>query len=364
MKIQIQRETLAEAMRLLEMVIPGRSVKAVLQCVRVVTGDRAVTLHGTNLETSLLYEVSDVIVEEPGEVLIQAHLLNGVARAGRSEMLVIRSTENGCEIVERDARYDLYGADPAKFPIAPTNDDEPDAVVALDDLRSGIKRTAFAVAKETSRYAIGGVFLKQGKGKAVLVATDGRRLACCQVKHETEMEAKGIVPPKAMNVLAGIAQDGKEPVRITVRERQAWFSCGPVRLTTNLLDGTFPDYTSVIPRDCPIKVRLNTAATMGAIRQAMAVGEDAEVQGVKLSLAKDRAVFAAFGGKSACAQASVPVGYDGKSVEIGFKPEYMIEGLKAVNAGEFELHLTGPDRPGMIRGEGDFVYVFMPMSLS
>jgi len=364
MKIQVRRDVLIEAMRLMEMVVPRRSPKAVLQCVRLAADKKAVTLLGTNLETAVLYEVAQVIVEEPGEVLVQSSLLNDIARAGRSEVLAIRSTDNGCEIVEEDARYGLYGADPKQFPLAPTNEGEPDAVVALEDLRSGIKRTAFAAAKQVSRYAITGVFLKQGNGKAVLVATDGRRLACCQVEEEAQMEAKGIVPPKAMNVLAAIAEDGKEPVRVTVKERQAWFTCGPVSLTTNLVDGTFPDYARIIPRDCPIKVQMSTAAALGALRQAMVAVRSDDAMGVKLSLSKDRAVFASFGGSDGSAQASVPVGYDGESFEIGFKPEYVMEGLRAVNAEAFELEMTAADQPAMIRGTGDFVYVFMPMELS
>ena len=364
MKIQVRRDALTEAMRLMEMVVPRRSPKPVLQCVKLAADKKTVTLLGTNLETAVLYEVSQVMVEEPGEVLVQSSLLHEIARAGRSDVLAIRSTQSGCEIVEEDARYELYGADPKQFPLAPTNDGEPDAVVALDDLRSGIRRTAFAAAKETSRYAIGGVFLKQGNGKAVLVATDGRRLACCQVQEEAQMEAKGIVPPKAMNVLAGIAEDGKEPVRVAVKERQAWFTCGPVRLTTNLLDGTFPDYTRVIPRDCPIKVQMSTVAALGAVRQAMIGVQSDGVQGVKLSLARDRAVFASFGNDRGSAQASVPVEYAGEPFEIGFKPEYVVEGLKAVNAETFELEMTAPDQAAMIRGTGDFVYVFMPMNLS
>ena len=364
MKIQVRRDALTEAMRLMEMVVPRRSPKPVLQCVKLAADKKTVTLLGTNLETAVLYDVSQVMVEEPGEVLVQSSLLHEIARAGRSDVLAIRSTQSGCEIVEEDARYELYGADPKQFPLAPTNAGEPDAVVALDDLRSGIKRTAFAAAKQASRYAITGVFLKQGNGKAVLVATDGRRLACCQVEEEAQMEAKGIVPPKAMNVLAGIAEEGKEPVRVTVKERQAWFTCGLVRLTTNLLDGTFPDYTRVIPRDCPIKVQMSTAAALGAVRQAMVGVESNGVQGVKLSLAKDRAVFASFGGSEGSAQASLPVGYAGEPFEIGFKPEYMMDGLRALNAEAFELEMTAPDQPAMIRGTGDFVYVFMPMSLS
>lgn len=364
MKIQVRRDVLIEAMRLMDMVVPRRSPKPVLQCVRLMAGKKAVTLFGTNLETAVEYEVPQVIVEEPGEVLLQSSLLHEIAKAGRSDVLVIRSNENSCEIVEEDARYNLYGADPKLFPLAPTNEDEPDAVVALDDLRSGIKRTAFAVAKETSRYAIGGVFLKQGNGKAVLVATDGRRLAYCQVKEEAQMEAKGIVPPKAMNVLAGIAEDGKEPVRVTVKERQAWFTCGPVRLTTNLLDGNFPDYARIIPRNCPVKVQMNTAAALGAVRQAMVSVKIDGAMGVKLSLTKDRAVFASLGGDVGSSEASMPVEYGGEPFEIGFKPEYVVEGLRAVNAEAFELEMTAPDQPAMIRGTGDFVYVFMPMSLS
>lgn len=361
MNIQIQREALAEAMGLLGTVIPKRSPKPVLQCVRISATDKVV-LYGTNLETAIRYEVP-AVVDKPGEVLIQADLLGQIARAGRSDVFVMREAEGGCEIVEEDARYNLYTMDPKGFQQAPVNEEEPDAVVSLEQLRSGLRRTEFAAATETSRYAIGGVFLKQGKGKTLLVATDGRRLACCHVEDEAQMETKGIVPPKAVKALAGIPVEGKESVRVTVRASQAWFTCGPVSLTTNLVAGKFPDYEQIIPKDCPVKLRLNTEATLGAIRQAATL-LSAETLGVKLSLSKGRVSFESFGDKQLAASASVPVPYKGQKMEIGFNPQYVTEALQVIEDEEFDLELSGPTSPALIRAEGDFLYVFMPINLS
>lgn len=364
MKIQIQREALKDAMGLLGIVIPNHSPKPVIRCVRVVAEDGRVTLHGTNLETHVAYEVAHAEVEESGEVLIQANLLTEIAKAGRSDVLTMRAKETGCEVTEADARYDLWGVPSKMYPVAPEAAGEYDATMSLEEFRSGVRRTEFAVATEHSRYAIGGVFLKQGNGQAKLVATDGRRLACCQIKEDSDMEAKGIVPPKALKVLAAIPAGCQDPIKVMVKERQAWFSCGPLLLTTNLLEGTFPDYEKVVPKDPPIKLSMNRKAVLRAIQQAGLMAKDSADGGIRLALSKNQASFRVVAGAKNIADVAVPTEYEGGPMEIGFKPEYISDALRAIGTDAFTLELTDPQSPGVIRDGADYLYLFMPLTLS
>lgn len=360
MKIEIRRQSLVDAMRLVGVVVPSNSPKPVLGCVRLEADGGKVTLQGTNLDTSIRYVAEQAIVSEPGVALIKAELFNAIVNAGVSDVLVVRSTENGVEIAEADAKYNVLGLDASAFPAFPKDDSEYDCVMPLEEFRAGVRRTEFAAAKSASRYAIQGVFLKQGMGQARLVATDGRRLACCQVKDEAEMEAKGIVPPKAMNVLSRVASDGQGQIKVKVRASQAWFECGPVFLATNLMAGVFPDYEQIIPKDCKVKLTLPTSMTLNAIRQA-AVMRPEDDGGVTMSLSLNRLVFEARSGRTVYGASAVPVQYNGEPMEMKFQPEYVTDALKVVGAETFDLELQAPDRPALIRGPQDYVYVFMPI---
>lgn len=361
MKIQIQKEAFIEAMRLVGTVVPGRSPKPVLECVRLAAEDGTVTVHGTDLDTSVRYGVS-AEVQEPGEVLIRSSLLNSIVRAAESDVLVLNASEDHCEIVEQDARYNLYTlASKDSFPLPPEDDDEFDAVMPLAEFRAGVKRTEFAAARETTRYAINGVFLKQGKGQARLVATDGRRLACCQVKEEAEMESKGIVPPKAMRVLSALVGDEGE-IKVKVRERQAWFECGPLSMTTNLMEGTFPNYEDIIPKDCPIKLTMNTSAAIQAIRQA-SIMLPVDGMGIVMSLSKNKAVFQARDGKKVVGESSVPVEYAEKKMDVCFSPSIVTDALRVIGAETFVWEIKEPQFAMKILGPDDYTYVFMPITM-
>lgn len=344
------------------MVVPHGSPKPVLTCVRLTAGDGTVTVHGTDLETAVMCDVGQVLVEEPGEILVRSALLDSIVKTGACDVLVIRSTDNGCEIVEDDARYDLLGTDPSKYPIPPQDADEFDVTTDLEEFRAGVRRTEFAAARNPGRYAMTGVFLKQGIGQARLVATDGRRLACCQIEDDAKIETKGIIPPKAMRVLAAI--DGAAgTIQIKVRQSQAWFKCGPVSVTTNLMAGEFPPYERIIPTDCPVKIQLNTAAALNAIRQA-AVMRPADREGIVLSLSPNRLVFEARDGEKVVGRTTVPVQYSGEPMVVGFQPEYVTDALRVIGAETFDLELLAPEEPAAIRGPNGYVYVFMPTILS
>lgn len=361
MKISIHRESLAEAMRIVGAVIPSSTPKPILQAVRIVAGAKTVMLHGTNLDTTVTYDVGQVEVEEQGEAAVKASLFSAVVNGAVSDVLTIYTTDMAMHITEADAKYRLYDIPANDFPAVPWDASEYDAEVSLAEFREGVQRTAFAAATQVTKYAMDGVYLEQGGSRARLVATDGRRLAFSAVKQDREYEAKGIVPPKAMKVLASLVPDEGATIQVKVRERQAWFKCGPMLLVTNLAAGKFPNYEDIIPKECPINITLDRKATMRAIRQA-AVMLPADVSGIVMSLSPNRLVFEAREGSTVLATASAPVSYAGEPMEIAFVPSVVTDALSAMKADLFRLALTAPDRPGMIH-EGDYKYVFMPVTI-
>lgn len=363
MQIHVQRKALLAAMRLVGQVVPGRSPKPVLMCVRLEATTDKLLVHGTDIDTYVVYEVGQVTVDAPGDMTVMASLLEQILQMARSETLVFISTEAGCQIVEADAKYNLYGIDPQTFPAAPVVGDEFDAVMPLEEFRAGVRMTEFAASKHESRYAINGVLLKIGKGHALLVATDGRRMACRPVKDESEMEAKGIVPPKAMRVLSAVAADGGVAIKVKVCKSLALFVCGPLVMTTNLVAGNFPDYESIIPKVCKAKLVLNTSSILSAVRRVSLMKPDTE-SGIAMSLSSGSLAFMAKAPKQVLGEVVVPVEYEGDGIDVWFRPEHVTDALRVIGSDTFDLELNGPDSPVLIRGPKDYVYVFMPLSIA
>ena len=179
MKVTFNRSALAEALGLVISVVPSRTPKPVLRCVRVVATGKDVRVCATNLEVGLNYLVSEVEVQREGEVVVEANHLAPISSVRVQKMFSsLDAKETTCEIRGSDSRFTIYGQDPKQYPKVPSlGEGQADLTISLEQLQSGIEQTLFATAKESSRYAINGVLWEVSGKKLVLVATDGRRLA-------------------------------------------------------------------------------------------------------------------------------------------------------------------------------------------
>ena len=182
MKVTFNRSALAEALGLMTSIVPSRTPKPILKCVRIAVAGKEMRICATNLELGLDYLVSEVEVEQEGEVVVEAERLAAIVRESGEDVLVLESTDTTCEIRGTDSHFKVYGQDPKQYPKVPSFGPGPaDLTIGLDQLQTGIEQCLFATAKESSRYAINGVLWEAKGKKLMLVATDGRRLARCRV---------------------------------------------------------------------------------------------------------------------------------------------------------------------------------------
>jgi len=225
----------------------------------------------------------------------------------------------------------------------------------------------FAVARESTRYALNGILWEVRGKKLTLVATDGRRLAKSIVTLASAADAKLaeqriIVPAKTMALLDRIG--GEETEKVTVRfvDNQIAIVAGPVVVSSKLVEGNFPKYEDIIPTDYDKKVTLGTDAALSAVRRAALLASE-ESKGIKLSLSKGALVFSSRAPETGDAQIDMAVDYNGEPIEIGFNPQFLIDVLRVVRAEEIDIHLGDSDRPGMIKTGSDFLYIVMPVNL-
>ncbi len=366
MKADFNRAALAEALTLLSTVVPNRTPKPILKCVKI-EADKDVHISATDLEVGINFTFSQVKVRSGGAIVVPCDKLTSIVRESTDETLSIVSDKGICEVTGSDSHFTIYGQEPDQYPAVPSFDGKADIEVELATLQEGIEQTLFATAKESTRYALNGV-LWEAKGKKLsLVATDGRRLAktrfSLSVKASEKAEqSKIIVPSKTMSLLDKIGDSEKQTLSIKFEDNKIMINCSNAVITSTLVEGNFPKYEDIIPTDYDKKVKLSTESATSAVRRAALLTSE-ESRGIKLSLNKQKLVFSARAPESGDATVEMPIEYSAEPIEIGFNPQFLTDMLRVIRADEFDLELGQPDRPGLIKAGQNFLYVIMPINL-
>jgi DNA polymerase-3 subunit beta len=365
MKVQFNRLALQEALGLVTSIIPSRTPKPILQCLHIRAAAGAVYISATDLEAGITYKVSHVEVQKEGEVVVPADKVTSIVRESFDELLEFEAQEACVHLRGSDSHFTIYGQDVSGYPAEPGFEGEGDLEIRLDRLQEGIEQTIFAAARESTRYALNGVLWEVHGKKLSLVATDGRRLAKSIISLEksgSSVKDKIIVPCKTMALIDKIPRRDGAIVSVKFAGNQISLACEPVAIISNLIEGNFPKYDDIIPKDYERKLELGRETTLSAVRRAALLANE-DSKGVKLSLSGGKIVFTSRAPETGDAQIDMPAEYTGEPVEIGFNPQYLIDVLRVLKTDSFELQLGQPDRPGLIKSGANFVYLVMPVNI-
>lgn len=368
MKVKFNRAALSEALALVTTVVPARTTKPILQCLKIEAQEEKTLISATDLEMSITCLVSQVQVEEKGEAVIPADRFAAIVRESIDEVLECQSAEGACHIRGADSHFTIYVQQPDQYPTIPGIDGDSQITVSLVKLQEAIAHCLFATAKENTRYALSGILWEATGKKLTLVGTDGRRLARYRLALGTEVNKrleseKIIVPAKVMALLERIGAGEKDEAAVRLVDNRIVLACGSTVISSTLVEGNFPKYEEIIPTDYKNKLALNTAATLSAVRRAaLLTNEDSK--GVKLALSKKSLVFTSRAPEMGDAEIAMEVDYKGEAMEIGFNPQFLIDALKVIKEDSFELQLGQSDRPGLIKSGANYLYIVMPVSLS
>lgn len=367
MKVICNRGALLEAIMVTSNVVATRTPKPALQCVKLAAEGKEMTISATDLEVAIRYRDDQVEVSEAGEILVPADKLRDIVRESMDDTLSIESAGEMAHIKGNDSFFKIYTQSPESFPPIPALDGDADFKIGGAQLKQLISQTIFAAAKESSRYAFNGV-LVSAKGKIInFVATDGRRLAqakgdLAEVGKLPKEGTKAIVPVKALTLIDKLIDDPAELVSFQIRENQVIVHTPSATLTGSLVEGQFPPYEDVIPKDTDKKMTAATADFLSAVRRAALLSTE-ESKGVRLAFTKKGLVISSSAPGAGEATINFPCKYEGSDVEIGFNPAFMTDALKVVNSDEIALELTAANRPGLLKAGADFLYVIMPVNL-
>jgi DNA polymerase-3 subunit beta len=369
MKIIVQTAALQEALALAGSIVVPRTPKPVLQCVKLVAAEKALTVLATDLEAGLRYKITAVKVEEDGEALVSAERLSGIVReSDDEESLTIETDKEACHVRGEGSHFRILGYDPAEYPAVAdfTDKDKEDFKVRAATLGDMISKTLFATAKAHSHYAISGVLWEASGKKLQLVATDGHRLALAKgsLPKAVAKDVNAIVPGKLMGLIQRVAGESDDMLQVKIEENQILVRTPCAVLMSSLVQGNFPKYSDVIPRECNRKATINAAQFSHRIRQAALLTSE-ESRGVRLSFkGKEKQVeLRSRAPEAGEAEVTCPISYEGEDVEIAFNPMFMTDALRVVDADEVSFEMTASNKPAVIKSGSDFLYVIMPVDL-
>ncbi|GBD36009.1 DNA polymerase III subunit beta [bacterium HR36] len=369
MKAKFDREAFLQAANMVNSVVPSRTPRPILENLRLALDEEVARLQGTDLETmALTVELRGVEIEEPGEVLVPAARLVQMLRALTDEQVVLEGSAEGVKLAGEHSEYQLPVEDPQLFPEIAVFEEGECHQIQAEVLRRLVERVVFASAQESFRYAMNGVLWELDGEKVRLVATDGRRLAVADgmaVPHgQHKPQQAPIVPTRAMTILERNLGDPTEPVFVRIRNQDCLFKTSRLTLHARLVEGRFPPYREVIPKNVVAKVTLTAAPFLAAVKQAAVVADPERGQGVDLTFQKGRLLLeAASGDRGGRAKVQLPVDYTGEKLEIRFNPRFLIEMLSVLDADqEVVFEFQGREKAAGFRAGSDYLYVVMPMS--
>jgi DNA polymerase-3 subunit beta len=371
MKITLARQEFQDALSAVAALTSGRTTKPIFACVRLEAHGDRLELSATDGEAGLRANVTALSLKRPGQAVVQAARLLDIVREMSDVEIALEADERSCHIRGEGSEFKIYVSDPADFPPVAGFDDEPDLRLDGLALKRMIGLTIHAAARETSRFAINGVLWEKEGKRLYLVATDGRRLARAggPVRDSRTNDFQVIIPAKVLMILDKIFPQPKDPsewhIDVKILPNQALLRSGGRVLSTILVEGLFPKYQEVVPRDNDKRARLNRNELHGAIRRAALLTTE-ESRAVRLSFGKNQLIITSQAPEQGEARVQIPAQYDGSPIDIGFNPAFLADALRAVTYDDVYFEMKEGFRPGVLCGEdkSEFLYVVMPVSLT
>ncbi|WP_394652715.1 DNA polymerase III subunit beta [uncultured Sphingomonas sp.] len=369
MKATIERTTLLKGLSHVQSVVERRNTIPILSNVLIdATGEGAIRLMATDLDLQV-DETVPASVDQPGTTTVSAHTLFDIARKlPEGSQVELTAAEGRLQI--RAGRYNssLPTLPRDDFPVIAEGELPTTFELPAETLKQIIDKTRFAISTEETRYYLNGIFLHVAEdgGQPVLkaAATDGHRLARVTVPRPEGAEAMPdvIVPRKCVGELRKLLDEVDGSVGVSLSGSKIRFDLGQAILTSKLIDGTFPDYSRVIPTANDKLLKLDPRSFEEGVDRVSTIASE-KTRAVKMALDRDKITLSVTSPENGAAIEEVPGDYASMPFEIGFNSRYLLDILNQIQGDSVEVHLADAAAPTLIRenDKSPALYVLMPM---
>ena len=368
MRFTISREKLQEGLTAVTATIPTKTTLPVLSNILVETTDKGIRLSGTDLDIAVSTEVA-ADVEAQGAITIPAKKLSEIARElPPSPVKMATAGEQRVTLDCGRSHFKILGLPRDEFPSFPTVRFNESWRIRSGDLQKLISHTSFAVSTEESRPILNGVLWELRPEQMRMVATNGHRLAKMEMPIPSTSAPSGdlIVPPKALEQVRRLFPQDEE-LEIARGDNHLGFRSPFTSVFTRLIEGPYPPYEQVIPKDNNRVAIADRAALMSALRRMSVIASD-QTHRIRLSFNSGMVRFSVQTPDLGEATDELPVRYTGDQLDIGFNANYLLEILRYIPTEEVRLTLKAPERAATVEPEGwsdpaTYLCLVMPLRL-
>ncbi len=375
MEFKINSTDLLKALSHIHGIVEVRHTLPILSNIILEAKDDKLILSSTNLD---IY-CSDKIkaeVSKSGEVSVSAVTFFEIIKrlpSGSEVMMIMDEGENEIRLTCGRSKFNLSTLKTDDFPIISDSDLSTNFVLSADELMRIIDKTKFAVSNEETRYYLNGIFLHKAERNSIqflrAVATDGHRLAQYDIPLPQGAEdiTGIIIPKKTIYELRKVLDDANGDVNVSLNENKVKFSFNDLKVVSKVIDGTFPDYTKVIPQKNDKNFKTNNSDLKNAIDRvsAVAANEESKSKAIKFCVENNSLSLSVESQSKGSANEMIDVNYSGDKVDIGFNSKYIIDICNEVDGDEISISLSDSISPAIILDKTDenLFFVLMPMRI-
>ncbi|MCH2200417.1 MAG: DNA polymerase III subunit beta [Fuerstiella sp.] len=367
MQLTCDRNQFTHAFQSAAAAVPSRTPRDILRNVYMQLNSGGVELIGTDQEVAIRFSVDGVTSSSTGEALLPTQKIASILRELHDEQFEINAEEQTLQVTTSSSQFKLSSEDPREFPPVPEFSESDYFRIPSSVFRQMIRRTSFATDVESTRYALGGILVEFGDGQVTLAATDSRRLAVASAACETEgnpevPERATVVPARAMSLLERSIDDNAEYVDVAVRDNDVLMRSGRCAVYSRLVEGRFPRYRDVIPKEMAVTVPLSVGPFHSAVRQAQIV-TDEESRGVDFLFSDNTLKLNSRAQDVGESRVELSIEFTSDDIRITFDPRYVSDFLKVLPPESLvELLITSADMAAVFKVEDSYTYVIMPLA--
>ena len=375
MEFKINSTDLLKALSHIHGIVEVRHTLPILSNIILEAKDDKLILSSTNLDIYCSDKIKAEVIKS-GEVSVSAVTFFEIIKrlpSGSEVLMTMEEGENEIRLTCGRSKFNLSTLKTDDFPIISDSDLSTNFVLSADELIRIIDKTKFAVSNEETRYYLNGIFLHKAERNSIqflrAVATDGHRLAQYDIPLPQGAEdiTGIIIPKKTIYELRKVLDDANGDVSVSLNENKIKFSFNDLKVVSKVIDGTFPDYTKVIPQKNDKNFKTNNSDLKNAIDRvsAVAANEESKSKAIKFCIENNSLSLSVESQSKGSANEMIDVNYSGDKVDIGFNSKYIIDICNEVDGDEISISLSDSISPAIILDKTDenLFFVLMPMRI-
>jgi len=368
MKFKVDRDQLFKSLNYCQGVIEKRSTLPILSNVLIEAKNSSLKITATDLDLIFTNLIKDIKIEKEGSTTTSAAIIYDIARKipSGSEINFNLVNDNKLQMESQKSKFNLLCLNSSEFPLTDENFNTNEFLISSKLLLKVINKTKFSISNDETRHYLNGIFLhvneKEKSFFLTAAATDSHRMSVSKIKLESKVNFDPIIlPKKTIHQLSSLLEDQDQNIKICNIKSKIKFEFGQSVLISKLIDGKFPNYTQVIPKNNEKKLEINLKNFLDSVDRVASVSTDKK-EGVKFYLSKDLLKLSVNNPNSGDGSETLEVKFENQ-MEISFNSKYLIDVASQIEGDKIIFYLNETGSPALIRdlGDSNSIFVVMPM---